>query len=241
MLPDTKPIEPYLGLFSLVVLNPSRLVGMDLCAQYLPPLSTLKGGRFVRAPERKSALARNVARIFDSVALADEPPDLVGQQGGPIPLSPEQPTFEQVRYWRIPVKMEAVLVALQDRIGRTKYATQEITCTQNIFRILGLQRSYRSISVSIPILKDLWGDDQIGSDISSLSTRPPQPLSEYEEEAGLSGDEQSLGKRKRQQGDDDRGTQKRKSKKKVDDVVIVIEASDLDPGPCRENGGFALF
>ncbi|KAH9986856.1 hypothetical protein BJV77DRAFT_1027728 [Russula vinacea] len=156
-LPDTKPIEPYLGLFSLVILNPSRLVGMTL------------GGRFTRAGKSvaKSAAAGNLACIFDSLALADNAPERLGT----IPLSPEQPTFQHVRYWRIPVKMEAIFVALEDRVGRMTYASEEITCTQNIFCILALQRSYGTVSIPISAIPELRSGDANGAGPSGNGPR----------------------------------------------------------------------
>lgn len=168
-LPDTKPIEPYLGLFSLVILNPSRLVGMTLYTRHRPPVSVLRGGRFTRAGKSvaKSAAAGNLACIFDSLALADNAPERLGT----IPLSPEQPTFQHVRYWRIPVKMEAIFVALEDRVGRMTYASEEITCTQNIFCILALQRSYGTVSIPISAIPELRSGDANGAGPSGNGPR----------------------------------------------------------------------
>lgn len=199
-LPDTKPIEPYLGLFALVILNPSQLIGMELFTRHQPPVSILKGGRFIR---RKSGAAGNLACIFDSLALTNNAPE----RRGTIPLSPEQPTFQHVRYWRIPVKMEAILVTLEERIGRKSYASEEITCTQNIFCILALQRSYGTISIP-------------------LSAIPEPGPPEHGSKAGPSGDGPQLsGKRKRPQSDDaGQGSQKLQGRARR--AGKVVEARD---------------
>jgi hypothetical protein len=179
-LPDIKPIEPYLGLFSLVFLNPSQLVGMTLYTRHRPFVSILRGGHFVRAGKSvaKSAAAGNLACIFDSLALADNAPERLGK----IPLSPEQPTFQHVRYWKIPVKMEAIFVALENRVGRMSYASEEITCTQNIFCILALQRSYGTVSIPISAIPELRSGDTGGAgpsgDGSRRSGKRKRPMSD---------------------------------------------------------------
>jgi len=121
-----------------VVLHPDRLVGKIICTQDLPRLSILREGRFVPAHANKSPNAPDAARIFDATALTQDTPGHLGV----IPLSPELPTFNQRRYWRLPVKMEAILVALVERVGRRTYASEEITLTQHIFYILRLQKFY---------------------------------------------------------------------------------------------------
>jgi hypothetical protein len=191
-LPDTKPIEPYVGLLSLIVLQPDALsLVKKISTSNFPPISAIKNGRFVPAASNRSASAPGVARIFDASALKVNTPD----RNGHVPLLTELPTFNQLRYWRIPVNMGAILVALRERVGERTYASEEITCTQNIFRVLGLQRSYDLIS--IPALADPQGgplgdnEEQEYGDNSESGTDVPVS----------SGDRgQSLGKRKHRQG-----------------------------------------
>ena len=126
-----------------MVLHPDRLVGKIICTQDLPRLSILREGRFVPARANKSPAAPDAARIFDAIALTQDTPGHLGV----IPLSPELSTFNQHRYWRLPVKMEAILVALVEQVGRRTYASEEIRLTQTIFYILRLQKLYGPISI----------------------------------------------------------------------------------------------
>jgi hypothetical protein len=58
--------------------------------------------------------------------------------------------------------MEAILVALEERVGRQTHASEEITLTQNIFHILRLQKSYGPIS--IPALMHPESSGQCGGE-----------------------------------------------------------------------------
>jgi len=144
-LPNTTSIEPYLGLFSIVILHPDCLVGKIICTQDLPCLSILREGRFVPAHANKSPAAPDAARIFDATALTQ---DTLGHlQVGVIALSLELSTFNQCRYWWLLVNMEAILVALVEWVGRRTYSSEEITLTQTIFYILQLQKLYGPILI----------------------------------------------------------------------------------------------
>ena len=116
-------------------------------------------------------------------------------RNGHVPLLRELPTFNQLRYWRIPVNMGAILVALRKRVGERTHASQEITCTLNIFRVLGLQRSYDLISIpslAVPQGGPL-GDNKKQEHGDSSESGTDGPV--------LGGDRgQSLGKRKLRQG-----------------------------------------
>ena len=189
---DVKSIKPYVGLLSLIVLQPEELSSVKKNLNFIfPPISTIKNGRFVPAASNRSASGPGVSRIFDASALKVNTPD----RNGHVLLSRELPTFNQLRYWRIPVNMGAILVALRERVGKRTYASQQITCTQNIFRVLGLQRSYDLISIpslAVPQGGPLGDDEkQEHGDSSEFGTDGPV----------LSGDRgQSLGERKHRQG-----------------------------------------
>jgi hypothetical protein len=137
--------------------------------------------------------------------------------------------FDQRRYWRIPVKMGAILVALQERIGRKTYASEEITCTQNIFHILRLQKCYRSISISIPGLTELGSGG--GSDDVGGSSGPPEGGDGAGDDAGPSGGGgRGLGKRKREPSAGSKHSQKPQGRARAGDVEEAGES-----GSCRES------
>jgi len=166
-LPNIESLCPYVGLYSLVFLHLDQLTGLTIQTPYLPSLSMLRQGQFIHAPSNKSATAMDVTRIFDSLAVTSG----TQRRSGSIPLSPELSTFNQRRYWRIPATMGAILVALQERVGRKTYASKEITYTQNIFHVLRLKKCYRSISISIP---GLTLPDSGGLDDVEGSSGPPE-------------------------------------------------------------------
>jgi hypothetical protein len=62
-------------------------------------------------------------------------------------------------------------VALEDRVGRMTYASEEITCTQNIFSILALQRSYGTVSIPISAIPELRSGDANGAGPSGNGPR----------------------------------------------------------------------
>jgi hypothetical protein len=126
-LPDLAPIRPYLGFVTIVILRPGDLVGSFISTPHLPALSILQDDHFVPAPEGTSPAAQNVARIFDVIAATTESPPITH---GTIPLSSEQPEFQQQRYWRLPVKFEAILAVLLDQIDKGDYDSEEIICAQ---------------------------------------------------------------------------------------------------------------
>ena len=194
VLPDTTAIEPYVGLFSMVVLNPTRLEGMTIGTPHFPPVSVIRDGQFVRADANTSLNAQGVARIFDSLSLTANSP----RHPGDIPLLPEQGGFRQQRYWRIPVNMSAVLVTLQEQVGRTIYASEEVTFTQNIYNILRLQQCYGSIPIRALTGMDSPSDDGSGGPGGgSGSGGPSGGFGSGGGGAGPSGDGQSPRKRKR--------------------------------------------
>lgn len=74
-LPDPSSILPYLGLFTLAILDPDNVYGCHISTQHVPPLSILRNKHFEDAPEGTSPVDDNVARIFDVLAfVAPAPP-----------------------------------------------------------------------------------------------------------------------------------------------------------------------
>jgi hypothetical protein len=136
-LPDAKPIFPYLGLFTLVTLNPTPIIGNMIITLFLPPLSVIRGKKFVKARSNTSltSTSKNVARIFDSLALDDNSP----LNAGVIPISPADKAFEDKRYWKIPVHSAAVFAALINRLQYDSSGCKDIRLAGTIYHTLGLQ------------------------------------------------------------------------------------------------------
>ncbi|KAF8814773.1 hypothetical protein BYT27DRAFT_6959794 [Phlegmacium glaucopus] len=135
-LPDPKATFPYLGLFTLVTLNPTRVIGNRIFMPFTPPLSIIHGNKFVEAPSNTSPTSENVARIFESLALVDDSPLNLGM----IPISPDDPAFKEQRYWRIPVLSAPIFAALVERLHYDSSGCQDIRLARIIYNILDLQR-----------------------------------------------------------------------------------------------------
>ena len=73
-LPNPKAIIPYIGLFTLVTINPAKTARNDLITPYLPSLSIIRGAKFVMARANTSATAKNVARIFEPLVVKPNTP-----------------------------------------------------------------------------------------------------------------------------------------------------------------------
>ena len=109
-LPDPRSIFPYLKLFSPVTLNPKAVQGRRIPILHQPPLSILTNNNsVVPAPPETLPGSPNVAQIFDVLALVSTDPQV---NEASIPLTDKDHDFEQQRYWRLPVKCEAVLAEL---------------------------------------------------------------------------------------------------------------------------------
>ena len=134
-LPDPKPILPYLGLFTLVTINPTEVAGFKIPTMHLPNLSIIQGTQFVKVPSTVSATAEKVARIFEPLALDDNTPGNLGM----IPLSPDDQAFEEKRYWRLPVPAVAIFAALIERLPYDSSECVDIILANNIRDFLNLQ------------------------------------------------------------------------------------------------------
>ena len=158
-LPDPQSILPYLGLFSLVTLNPEAVQACRIPILHQPPLSILTNMQFVTAPTGTAPDSPNVARIFDVLALVNTNPPI---NESSIPLSSTDHDFQPRRYWRLPVKPEAVLAALIQRLPFARYAgdSKEIIFSLHIRDILSLQS--RAQTVIIPTIMPLQ-DSGVGS------------------------------------------------------------------------------
>ena len=157
-LPVAKTIFPYLGLFTLVTLDTTRKVE-GVLTLHLPPLSVISDKGFVMAPSNTSPTSKNVARIFDSLAIDDNS----SINPGLIPTLPYHQTFKEKRYWRIPLDSPPILAALIERLHYDKSECKEITLAEEIYYGLGFQRSrYRKGNSSDEDDEPRSGDGGVG-------------------------------------------------------------------------------
>ena len=70
-LPNPAAIIPYIGLFTLVTLDPTTAAKIIMTTPYLPGLSIIHNNKFEGAPANTST-AKNVARIFDSLGIEED-------------------------------------------------------------------------------------------------------------------------------------------------------------------------
>ncbi|KAF5379415.1 hypothetical protein D9615_006535 [Tricholomella constricta] len=138
-LPEPADIIPYIGLFTLVTLDPAVLDIM--MTPLLPGLSIIRGNTFEEAPANTSSTATNVARIFDSLDVDHETPLNIAR----IPLAPGVAAFEEKRYWRIPVSAGAIFAALIARLQYDVSGCEEILLARRIVGHLMVKYSGRSV------------------------------------------------------------------------------------------------
>ena len=134
-LPDPKAILPYLGLFTIVTLNPTSAAAEQLSAPYLPKLSIIRGNKFIKAPARTSATAKNIARIYNSLAICEDTPEHCMK----IPLAPGIPGYEEKRYWKLPIPEMVIFAALMDRVRLDQSECEDIILARSIVNHLGLK------------------------------------------------------------------------------------------------------
>ena len=134
-LPDPAAIIPYIGLFTLVTLDPNARNTMT--TPHLPGLSIIRNKKFVAAPARTSATAKNVARIFDSLDIEEDTPFNLGI----IPLAPGVAAFKEKRYWRIPVFAGTIFAALMARLTHDSSECEDIRLARRIVAHLTLNSS----------------------------------------------------------------------------------------------------
>jgi hypothetical protein len=90
-LRNIRDIIPYLGLYTLVPLDPENLTGLKIPTDDMPNLSILHNRRFIPAPPNTPPDSPNAARIFDVMQFSAVYPNPSGQVRSRIPLSPEFP------------------------------------------------------------------------------------------------------------------------------------------------------
>ena len=133
-LPNAKAIFPYLGLFTLVTLNPT-VIRDSIVTPFLPPLSVFRGKKFVKAASGTFPTSKNVAHIFNPLSLVNNPPFNFGA----IPISPDHQAFKEKRYWRIPVPPVHIFAVLIEPLQYDSSRCQDIKLAKTIHHILGLQ------------------------------------------------------------------------------------------------------
>lgn len=136
-LPNPTNIIPYIGLFTLVTLDPITAARNIMTTPYLPGLSIIHNNKFEEAPANTSATATNVARIFDSLGIEGDTPLNLGI----IPLAPGVAAFEEKRYWRIPVFTGAIFAALMARLMNDLSECEDIVLARRIVAHLTLRTS----------------------------------------------------------------------------------------------------
>jgi hypothetical protein len=135
-LPSPAAIIPYIGLFTLVTLDPTTTARNIMTTPYLPGLSIIRNNKFEEAPANTSATAKNVARIFDSLDIEEDTPLNLGI----IPLAPGVAAFEEKRYWRFPVFAGAIFAALMARLLNDSSECEDIVLAKRIVAYLTLKR-----------------------------------------------------------------------------------------------------
>jgi hypothetical protein len=136
-LPNPANIIPYIGLFTLVTLDPTTAARNIMTTPYLPGLSIIHNNKFEEAPANTSATATNVARIFDSLDIEEDTPFNLGI----VPLAPSAAAFEEKRYWRIPVFAGAIFAALMARLINDSSECEDIVLARRIVAHLTLKTS----------------------------------------------------------------------------------------------------
>lgn len=134
-IPDPKAILPFLGVFTMITLNPPR-AGCCRITPHLPNLSIIRGHKFIKAPSNVSATANSACRVFEPSAIDNNTPENMGV----IPLSPQDEGFNEKRYWRLPVPAAAVLAAIFERLPYESSQCEDIRLAHIIRDTLNLQR-----------------------------------------------------------------------------------------------------
>jgi hypothetical protein len=136
LVPNPAAIIPYMGLFTLVTLDPTTTARHIMTTPHLPGLSIIRNNKFEEAPANTPATANNVARIFDSLDIEEDAPiDLAI-----VPLAPGVAGFEK-RYWRFPVFAGAIFAALMARLPNDSSECADIVLARRIVAYLTLNSS----------------------------------------------------------------------------------------------------
>jgi hypothetical protein len=146
-IPDPSNILPYIGLNTIVPLQPDQLVDLSISTCHFPGLSILRDGQWIPARLQTSPTTPNVARIFDALAL---PAMGATRNPGIIPLHASQPEYSQTRYWRLPkTTLGGILSAVMLRaINRTHEGCEELGLAKALYSLLSLQETGVGTSAS---------------------------------------------------------------------------------------------
>ena len=136
-LPNPAAIMPYIGLFTLVTLDPTVAARNIMITPFQPGLSIIRNNKFRRAPAHTSATAENVARIFDSLDIEEDAPLNFGM----VPLVPGVAAFEEKRYWRFPVFAGTIFAALMARLPYDLSECEDIELARRIVAHITLKSS----------------------------------------------------------------------------------------------------
>ena len=142
-LPSPAAIIPYIGLFTLVTLDPSATATNVMATPYLPSLSIILNDKFVMAPANTSATTENVARIYEPLGIDEDTPT----NAAILPISHGAEAFEEKHFWRLPVPTAAIFAALMARLPNDLSGCEDITLAKTIVALLTLKRYSGSGSV----------------------------------------------------------------------------------------------
>lgn len=134
-LPSAKHIFPYLGLFTIMTFEPTEVAGCSIPTLFLPGLSIIHGSKFVKAPSNTPLTAEKTARIFRSQSIDRN----TALSHGTIPLSSDDPTFPERRYWQLPVSTAVIFAALIEQLPYSLSECEDIVMASDIRSILNLQ------------------------------------------------------------------------------------------------------
>ena len=135
-LPDPSLIIPFLGLYSLVILSPGQVTGLQLVTSRLPKIFKREGRHFTAAPDDTSPNAPDVARIFDVLGRNDNSEYVYGR----IPLSPSFPDFPERRFWRLPAQLGTVLAMLMACAPLAESECSEVQLARGILSAIELKQ-----------------------------------------------------------------------------------------------------
>ena len=135
-LPDPSLIIPFLGLYSLVILSPGQVTGLQLVTPRLPKIFQRDGRHFISAPDGTLPNAPGVARIFDVLGRDDDSEYVYGR----IPLSPSFSDFPERRLWWLPAQLGVVLAMLLERVPLAESKCSEVELARGILAAIELKR-----------------------------------------------------------------------------------------------------
>jgi hypothetical protein len=162
--PDRTDILPYIGLYTIVPLEPDALHEMTLLTPSFPNLSILEDNAFVPADPDMTFSSLTTVRIFDVL----NPSDI--SRVGTIPLSPFSDDFTEQRYWRLPARPEhlfATFMLLAS--GSSSHECAEIEETRWIKRFLEDEDRRRPFRV-----EHVWKEEPTQLEATGIERTEPE-------------------------------------------------------------------